>query len=177
MTLKGHLEGEVRPYEEHYNEEYWQMVRQLQEVFGRTSRPGGHDQVTYEACRQRMGAQKVIGLARGHRQQVLDKVGNQNPWSYFRGILQSRLNNPEAEPSGCPECGHPPVGKAYPESYVRRQGVRLSYLCPLCSHVHHSEWCYPPDGKRPTERWGAYALQRQKDRVKSQKWKEALRER
>jgi len=57
MTLKGHLEGEVRPYEEHYNEEYWQMVRQLQEVFGRTSRPGGHDQVTYEACRQRMGAQ------------------------------------------------------------------------------------------------------------------------
>ena len=116
-------------------------------------------------------------MARGHRQQVLDKVGNQNPWSYFRGILQSRLNNPEAEPSGCPECGHPPVGKAYPESYVRRQGVRLSYLCPLCSHVHHSEWCYPPDGKRPTERWGAYALQRQKDRVKSQKWKEALRER
>jgi hypothetical protein len=178
MTLKTHIEGGVptTPYEEHYKAAYWAMVKKLQEVFARTCRPSPHDQIVYEACRQRMGADKVVRLARGHRQQILDRVGTKSPWAYFRGILQSKLHNPEADPVGCEECGEQMCGLKNPETWTRRQGVRLSFDCPTCGHITHSPWCYPGrEGARPTVRWDDYVVQSRTDRGKAQKWKEALR--
>lgn len=177
MTLKTHIDGgALTPYEQHYTEEYWDMVKELQQVFARTCRPSYRDQVVYEACRQRMGAGRVIRMARGHCQKILDRVGTKSPWAYFRGILQSGLHNPGAESGGCEECGEQMCGLKNPETWTRRQGVRLSFDCPTCGHITHSPWCYPGrEGAKPTERWDTYLANSRAQRVRSQRWKEALR--
>lgn len=175
MTNKKYLDR-IMPHEEHYCDAYWDTIRGLQEVFGRTSRPNTKDQPIYEACRQRLGAEKMIRLASGHRQQVLDKIGGGSPWSYFRGILQRHFLHPSrAGESGCPSCGEQAIGLAHPETWVRRKSVRLSYECPTCKAVSDSEWCYPADkGQKPTERWAKYELQRGMEKKKSLRWREAL---
>jgi len=179
MTPNKKYEGRVMPHEEHYKEEYWDMIRTLQEVFSRTNRPNTRDQPIYEACRQRMGADQIIRLAQGHRQQVLDRIGSGSPWSYFRGILQRHFLHPDTTgSSGCRSCGEQAIGLAHPETWVRRKSVRLSYECPTCKVVSDSEWCYPGvEGRRPTERWSTYELRRERQQGKSQEWKEALRPR
>ena len=67
MTPNKKYEGRIMPHEEHYHEEYWDMIRALQEVFARTNRPNARDQLVYEACRQRMGPEKIIRLAQESR--------------------------------------------------------------------------------------------------------------